>query len=90
MGPSCEEGANRVATPMKLVMTLTPGADAEVLDAQIAYHLNAGVDVVLTAAAASQDAEEALERYVRGGYVVKAPSGAGLADRQSGSTQPIG
>jgi hypothetical protein len=62
---------------MKLVMTLTPGADAEVLDAQIAYHLNAGVDVVLTAAAPSQDAEEALERYVRGGYVVKTSSGAG-------------
>jgi len=70
---------------MKLVMTLTPGADAEVLDAQIAYHLNAGVDLVLTPTAASQDAEEALERYVRDGYVVKAPSaGAALADRAVG------
>lgn len=70
---------------MKLVMTLTPGADAEVLDAQIAYHLNAGVDVVLTRTAASQDAEEALERYVRDGYVVKAPSaGDALADRAVG------
>ena len=65
-------------------MTLTPSADAEVLDAQIAYHLNAGVDVVLTTAAASQDAEEALERHVRGGYVVKTPSGAGLADQAVG------
>ena len=70
---------------MKLVMTLTPDADAEVLDAQIAYHLNAGVDVVLTPAAASQDAEEALERYVRDGYVVKVSSaGAALADRAVG------
>ena len=75
---------------MKLVMTLTPGADAEVLDAQIAYHLNAGVDVVLTAAAASQDAEEALERYVRGGYVVKAPSGAGLADGSRRASSRLG
>ena len=76
---------------MKLVMTLTPGADAEVLDAQIAYHLNAGVDVVLTAAAASQDAEEALERYVRDGYVVKAPSAARHSRiAQSASTQPTG
>lgn len=62
-------------------MTLTPGPDAEVLDAQIAYHLNAGVDVVLTAAGASQDVEEALERHVYGGHVVKAHSGAAVADQ---------
>jgi hypothetical protein len=66
---------------VKLVMTLTPGADAEVLDAQIAYHLNADVDVVLAADAASQDAAEALECYVRDGHVVKAPSAGGLPAR---------
>lgn len=62
-------------------MTLIPGADAEVLDAQVAYHLNADVDVVLVTDAASGDAAETLERYLRDGHVVKSPSAAGLPAR---------
>jgi hypothetical protein len=66
---------------VKLVMTLTPGADAELLDAQIAFHLNAGADVILAAEASSPDSAEALEHYVSDGHVVKARTAAGLARR---------
>jgi hypothetical protein len=66
---------------VKLVLTLTPGADAELLDAQIAFHLNAGADVVMAAKAPSPDSAEALERYVGDGHVVKAATTAGLPRR---------
>ncbi|MDX6386972.1 MAG: hypothetical protein QOK34_414 [Gaiellaceae bacterium] len=66
---------------MKLVLTLTPGADAELLDAQIAFHLNAGADTVLVAEASSPDSAEAIERYVSDGHVVKAPTASGLPRR---------
>jgi hypothetical protein len=66
---------------VKLVLTLIPGTDAELLDAQIAFHLNAGVDVVLAAEASSPDSAEALERYVRDGHVVRSATTAGLSRR---------
>src|SRR5438132_3584837 len=55
---------------MKLVMTLERGAEPEIVDASIAFHLNAGVDVVVAPAAPADDpATEVLEAYARQGYV---------------------
>jgi hypothetical protein len=51
---------------MKLVMTLLVDDAADVVDAQIAYHLNAGVDLVLAAGSAAASTE-ILERYERDG-----------------------
>jgi hypothetical protein len=55
---------------MSLVSITTPGSDAELLDAQLAFHANAGVDLVVVDT--SQGAEPVagvLERYEREGYV---------------------
>jgi len=55
---------------MKLVMTLRARDEADVLDAQIAFHLNAGVDFVVAIDHRSHDGTtEILERYVRDGYL---------------------
>ena len=54
---------------MKLVMTLLVRDEEDILDAQLAYHLNAGVDLVLATDHRSQDGTtEILERYAREGY----------------------
>src|SRR5438094_6481966 len=53
---------------MKLVMTLLARDEADVVDAQIAYHLNAGVDFVIATDNRSQDGTtEILEAYEREG-----------------------
>jgi glycosyl transferase family 2 len=55
---------------MKLVMTLLARDEADVVDAQIAFHLNAGVDFVLATDNDSADGtREILERYARSGYL---------------------
>lgn len=55
---------------MKLVMTLVVGDEPDALDTQIAYHLNAGVDLVIAAiGAASQDVEALLAPYMRDGFL---------------------
>lgn len=55
---------------MKLVMTLSTRDDADIIDAQIAFHLNAGVDAVVATDHASTDGTlDILTRYERAGYV---------------------
>jgi hypothetical protein len=53
---------------MKIVMTLLARNEADILDAQLAFHLNAGVDFVVAIDNGSDDGTtEILERYARDG-----------------------
>ena len=55
---------------MKLVMTLLVRDEVDVVDAQLAFHLRAGVDhVIATDNASSDGTTEVLERYERAGHV---------------------
>lgn len=55
---------------MKLAMTLLVRDEADIVDAQIAYHLHAGVDLVVATDNRSEDATtEILERYAREGVL---------------------
>jgi hypothetical protein len=55
---------------MKLVMTLLVRDEADIVDAQIAYHLHAGVDFVVATDNRSEDGTtEILERYAREGVL---------------------
>ncbi len=55
---------------MKLVMTLLVRDEADIVDAQIAYHLHAGVDFVVATDNRSEDGTtEILERYARDGVL---------------------
>ncbi|MGH3136157.1 MAG: hypothetical protein ACRDPV_06665 [Gaiellaceae bacterium] len=58
-------------------MTIAPAPiDAEYLEAQLSFHLNAGVDLVIaTADDASEDVSEILEQHGRQGHLVRAPDG---------------
>jgi hypothetical protein len=55
---------------MRVVMTLLARDEADVVDAQIAFHLHAGVDFVVATDNRSEDGTtEILERYERAGYL---------------------
>lgn len=55
---------------MKVALAVRPSAVA-FLDAHLAYHLNAGVDVVIaTGAVVDDDVREVVARYAREGYLV--------------------
>jgi hypothetical protein len=55
---------------MRLVMTLLVRDEADIVDAQIAYHLQAGVDFVVATDNRSEDAtNEILSRYARAGVL---------------------
>jgi hypothetical protein len=55
---------------MKLVMTLLVRDEADIVDAQIAFHLHAGVDYVIATDNGSTDGtREILERYARSGHL---------------------
>ena len=55
---------------VKLVQTLVVRDEADIVDAQIAYHLNAGVDFVLATDHESDDGTtDVLETYARDGHL---------------------
>jgi hypothetical protein len=55
---------------VKLVMTLLVRDEADIVDAQIAYHLHAGVDFIVATDNGSRDGtREILEPYARDGYL---------------------
>ena len=55
---------------MKLVMTLLARDEADVVDAQISFHLNAGVDHVIATDNRSTDGTtEIFESYAQAGYL---------------------
>jgi hypothetical protein len=55
---------------MRLVQTLVVRDEADIVDAQLAYHLNAGVDFVIASDHESRDGTtEILESYARSGYL---------------------
>jgi hypothetical protein len=55
---------------MRLVMTLVVRDEVDIVDAQIEYHLNAGVDFVLATDHDSRDGTtDILEKYARDGYL---------------------
>ena len=59
---------------MKLVLTMLVRDETDILDAQLAYHLNAGVDFVIVTDHSSQDGTtEILESYAREGYLQRLP-----------------
>jgi len=59
---------------MRLVQTLVVRDEADIVDAQIAYHLNAGVDFVIATDHESQDGTtEILESYAREGCLARIP-----------------
>ena len=63
---------------MKIVMTLVVRDEADILDAQIAFHLHAGVDFVLASDNGSEDGTvEILERYERAGVLGLTHVGSG-------------
>ncbi len=58
---------------MSLVSITVAGADAELLDAHLAFHLNAGVDVILAdTTGRGNDVAAILDAYERDGYVRRA------------------
>ena len=62
---------------MKLVLTVLARDEADVIDAQLAFHLNAGVDYVIATDNNSQDGTtEILEAYVREGllHLIREPA----------------
>jgi hypothetical protein len=55
---------------MKLVMTLIARDEADIVDAQLAFHLNAGVDYVVASDHLSEDGTtDVLRRYERDGHL---------------------
>jgi hypothetical protein len=62
---------------MKLVVTVLARDEADVIDAQVAFHLNAGADFVIATDNNSQDGTtEVLERYARDGvlHLIREPA----------------
>lgn len=72
---------------MKLVETLIVRDEADVVDAQLSYHLNAGVDFVIAVDHGSVDGTtEIIESYVRQGCALRIPV-SGAVDEVGWRTQ---
>src|SRR6266545_616413 len=60
--------------------------EADLLDAQLAYHLNAGVDFVIVTEHGSQEGTaEILESYAREGYLLRLPEQGEAPEAQLGN-----
>jgi len=57
-------------------MTIVLSEPSETLDAQLAFHLNAGVDLVLAADAGLHETSETVDRYERAGLLLRVPADA--------------
>jgi hypothetical protein len=63
-------GIDYAHAPMKVVLTLLVRDEEDIVDAQLAFHLNAGVDFVIATDNRSTDATaEILRAYARAGYL---------------------
>ena len=59
---------------MKLVQTVMVRDEVDIVDAQLSYHLNAGIDFVIATDHDSQDGtSEVLESYARDGHLLRIP-----------------
>ncbi|MGH3016792.1 MAG: glycosyltransferase family 2 protein [Gaiellaceae bacterium] len=66
---------------VKLVMTLVVRDEVDVVDAQLAYHLNAGVDFIIATDHDSQDGTtEILEAYAGQGCLLRIPEQGAMLD----------
>jgi Glycosyl transferase family 2 len=66
---------------MKLIMTLLVRDEVDIVDAQIAFHLNAGVDFVLALDHGSSDGTtDVLETYAAAGYLRRIPKSGPLRE----------
>ena len=71
---------------MKLVQTLVVRDEADIVDAQIAYHLNAGVDFVIATDHESVDGTtDILESYARDGLPAPDPRARREPARRAGA-----
>ena len=60
---------------MRVVETLVVRDEADIVDEQLTYHLNAGVDFVIATDHESRDGtSEILESYARQGYLHRIPA----------------
>jgi hypothetical protein len=68
---------------VRIVTTLVVRDEVDIVDAQIAYHLNAGVDFVIATDHESRDGTtEILEMYAREGYVRRIPESGPVREDQ--------
>ena len=66
---------------MKVVLTMLVRNEADVVEAQIAHHLNAGVDFVVAIDNESTDGtSDVLEAYAREGHLVRLPRSGGVQE----------
>ena len=71
---------------MRLVLTVLARDEADIIDAQVSFHLNAGVDFVIATDNASDDGTtEVLESYERAAFASDPRTGGRAARRASGS-----
>ena len=67
---------------MKLVQTLMVRDEIDIIDAQVAYHLDAGVDFVIATDHDSRDGtSEVLESYARDGHLLRIPKTGAMHER---------
>ncbi len=59
---------------MKVAMIVVARDETDLVDSQIAFHLNAGVDLVIATDASTDGTTDVLESYVRDGHLLRLPA----------------